>query len=115
LLAVVALAGAAVLRPRLRQVVPLGLLALAAGLHLTYQLDVWHLYWMPADGGPDALARAVAAVGHWYAFPAGTLVALVAAGLALGAAVTVSLARTALGRPAPDRSSGPVGADPVAA
>lgn len=114
-LAVVALAGAAVLRPRLRRVVPLGLLVLAAGLHLTYQLDVWHLYWMPADGGPDALAHAVAAVGHWYAFPAGTLVALAAAGLALGAAVTVSLTRTALGRTAPDRSSGPVGADPVAA
>lgn len=116
-LLVVALAGAAVLRPVWRRAVPLALLGLAGGMHLAFQYDVWRLYWWPADGGPDALARAVAAVGQWYAFPAGVLVAVVAAGLVLAAAVVVSLTRTALETGPPGRVTGVpgTGADPVPA
>ncbi|GAB2467424.1 hypothetical protein GCM10027063_04910 [Promicromonospora xylanilytica] len=109
-LLVVAVAGAAVLRPRWRRTVPLALLVLAGAMHLAFQHDVWRLYWMPHDDGPDAFLRAVAAVGYWYALPSAVLVAVAAAGLALCAAVTVSLTRSAVGdgrpgrpaRPAPD-------------
>lgn len=104
-LMVVALAGAAVLRSRWRRVVPLALLVLAAAMHLAYQYDVWHLYWMPHDAGPDAFGQALAAVAYWYAFPAPVLVVLALAGLALCAAVVVPLARTALGERVPQRSA----------
>jgi hypothetical protein len=113
-LMVVALAGAALLRPVWRRALPLALLVLAGGMHLAYQYDVWRLYWMPADGGPGGLARALAAVGHWYAFPGPVLIAVVVAGVALSAAVAVSLARTALGERPPDRPAGR-GSDPVVA
>lgn len=113
-LLVVALAGAAVLRPAWRRAVPLALLALAGAMHLAYQYDVWRLYWLPADGGPDALGRAMAAVGHWYAFPGAVLVTVVIAGLALAAAVAVSLTRTALGDRPPDRPA-ELDADPMLA
>jgi 4-amino-4-deoxy-L-arabinose transferase-like glycosyltransferase len=113
-LMVVALAGAALLRARWRRTVPVVLLLFAGGMHLAYQLDVWRLYWMPADGGLGALARALGAVGHWYAFPSPVLIAVVVAGVALSAAVAVSLTRTALGERQPDRPGG-VGADPVVA
>jgi 4-amino-4-deoxy-L-arabinose transferase-like glycosyltransferase len=113
-LMVVALAGAAVLRPAWRRVVPLALLVLAGGMHLAYQYDVWHLYWMPHGDGPGAFVRALAAVGRWYAFPSGVLVAVAAGGLALCAAVAVSLTRTALGGRQPDRPTG-VDADSLSA
>ncbi|WP_369369636.1 glycosyltransferase family 39 protein [Promicromonospora sp. Populi] len=113
-LMVVAVAGAAVLRPAWRRAVPLALLVLAAGMHLTFQRDAWRLYWMPRDDGPGAFAQALAAVGHWYAFPSVVLVALVAAGLALTLVVAGSLARTALGERRPG-SPAPVGADPMLA
>lgn len=113
-LMVVALAGAAVLRPALRRAVPATLLLLAGGMHLAYQYDVWRLYWMPHDAGPDAFAEALAAVVHWYAFPGGVLVVVVGAGLTLGVAVAVSLVRTALGARRPDLPTG-VDADPLLA
>ena len=102
-LLVVALAGAAVLRPRWRRTVPLALLLLAGGMHLAFQHDVWHLYWMPHDGGPGAFVQALATVGHWYAFPSAVLVLLTVTGLTLCAAVAVSLTRTAVGGRGPDR------------
>ncbi|MFI8525521.1 glycosyltransferase family 39 protein [Promicromonospora sukumoe] len=121
-LLVVALAGAAVLRPAWRRAAPLVVLVLAGGMHLAYQHDVWRLYWWPADGGGlGAFGRAVAAVGHWYPFPATVLVAVVAAGLALALAVGVWCARTAVGPtppgPGPGRAAGNPGAatDPVVA
>lgn len=113
-LMVVALAGAVPLRPGWRRAVPLALLVLAGGMHLAYQHDVWRLYWMPDDGGPSAFARAVTAIAEWYAFPGVVLVVVVAAGLALCVAITVSLTRTALGERRPDRSSG-VDAEPLPA
>ena len=102
-LLVVALAGAAVLRPRWRRTVPLALLLLAGGMHLAFQHDVWHLYWMPHDGGPGAFVQALATVGHWYAFPSAVLVVLTVVGLTLCAAVAVSLTRTAVAGRGPDR------------
>ncbi|MEU4386450.1 glycosyltransferase family 39 protein [Promicromonospora sp. NPDC023805] len=105
-LMVVALAGAAVLRPAWRRTVPAALLVLAGGMHLAYQYDVWHLYWMPHDAGPGAFAAALAAVGHWYAFPSAVLVVVLVAGVALGVAVAVSLTRTAVGEPRPERAAG---------
>ncbi|MCP2284462.1 Dolichyl-phosphate-mannose-protein mannosyltransferase [Promicromonospora umidemergens] len=108
-LLVVALAGAAVLRPLWRRLVPLAVLTLAGGMHLAFQHDVWHLYWMPHDAGPGAFVRALAAVGHWYAFPSAVLVALAVAGLALGTAVAVSLARSALGARRPDPAQADAG------
>jgi hypothetical protein len=113
-LMVVALAGAAVLRPAWRRAVPVALLVLAGGLHLAYQYDVWHLYWMPHDAGPGAFAAALAAVGRWYAFPSAVLVAVLVAGVALGAAVAVSLTRTAAGERRPERPAG-VDAEPLQA
>ena len=113
-LLVVALAGAAVLLPRWRRTVPLALLVLAGAMHLTFQYDVWHLYWLPHDGGPGAVVEAATAIGHWYAFPGAVLVALAAACLTLCAAVAVCLTRTALGDERPDRPAG-VGADPLVA
>ncbi len=113
-LMVVALAGASPLRAAWRRAVPLALLVLAGGMHLAYQHDVWRLYWMPYDGGPDAFGRAVAAVAHWYAFPGAVLVTVVAGGLALCAAIAFSLTRTALGERRPDRAAG-VDADPLLA
>lgn len=113
-LLVVALAGAAVLRPRWLRTVPLALLVLSGAMHLTFQYDVWHLYWLPHDGGPGAVVEAATAIGHWYAFPGAVLVALAAAGLTLCATVAVSLTRTALGDGRPDRTAG-VGADPLLA
>lgn len=113
-LMVVALAGAAVLRPAWRRTVPAALLVLAVGMHLAYQYDVWHLYWMPHDAGPGAFAAALAAVGHWYAFPSAVLVAVLVAGVALGVAVTISLTRTALGEPRPEHAPD-VDAEPLRA
>jgi 4-amino-4-deoxy-L-arabinose transferase-like glycosyltransferase len=113
-LMVVAVAGAAVLRPGWRRAVPAALLLLAGGMHLAYQHDVWQLYWMPHDAGPGALARALAAVGHWYAFPSAVLVAVLVAGVALGVAVAVCVVRTALGERRPDSSAG-VRPEPLAA
>jgi 4-amino-4-deoxy-L-arabinose transferase-like glycosyltransferase len=110
-LMVVALAGAALLRPVWRRAVPLALLVLAGGMHLAYQHDVWNLYWMPDDAGPGALLRAAVAVVHWYAFPGAVPVLVAAGGLALGTAVAVSLARTALGTRGPARPA-PVDAEP---
>lgn len=107
-LMVVALAGAAALRQVWRRAVPLALLVLAGGMHLAYQYDVWQLYWMPRDDGPGAFVRALAAVLDWYPYPAAVLVAVVAGGLVLCAAVAVSLARTALGE---RRTDGPAGVD----
>jgi 4-amino-4-deoxy-L-arabinose transferase-like glycosyltransferase len=110
-LMVVALAGAALLRPGWRRAVPMALLVLAGGMHLAYQHDVWNLYWMPDDAGLGALLRAAAAVVHWYAFPGAVPMVVAAGGLALGAAVAVSLARTALGARGPVRPA-PVDAEP---
>lgn len=110
-LMVVALAGAAVLRPAWRRTVPAALLVLAVGMHLAYQYDVWHLYWMPHDAGPGAFAAALAAVGRWYAFPSAVLVVVLVAGAALGVAVAISLTRTAVGEPRPERAAG-VDAEP---
>jgi hypothetical protein len=113
-LMVVALAGAAVLRPGRRRVVPAALLVLACGMHLAYQHDVWRLYWMPHDVGPGAFARALTAIGHWYAFPSAVPVAVLVAGVALAVAVAISLTRTAVGERRPGRSAG-VDAEPLAA
>jgi hypothetical protein len=113
-LMVVALAGAAVLRPGRRRVVPAALLVLACGMHLAYQHDVWRLYWMPHDAGPDAFARALTAIGHWYAFPSAVPVAVLVAGAALAVAVAISLTRTAFGERHLGRSAG-VDAAPLAA
>ncbi|MFD7309022.1 phospholipid carrier-dependent glycosyltransferase [Promicromonospora sp. NPDC059942] len=115
-LLVVALAGAAVLRPAWRRAVPAAVLVLAGGMHAAYQYDVWRLYWWPADDGPGALGRALAAVGHWYPLPAAVLGAVVAAGAALAAAVAVSVARAAVGPPPDDAARRPrADADPVPA
>ncbi len=113
-LMVLALAGAAVLCPRRRRLVPAALLVLACGMHLAYQHDVWHLYWMPHDAGPGALVRALAAVGHWYAFPSAVPLAVLGAGAALAVAVAVTLTRSAVGERRSGRPAG-VGAEPLAA
>ncbi|MFI2365976.1 phospholipid carrier-dependent glycosyltransferase [Promicromonospora sp. NPDC019610] len=116
-LLVVALAGAAVLRAGWRRATPAALLALAVGMHAAYQYDVWCLYWWPADGGPGALGRALGAVGHWYPVPAAVLGAVVAAGVGLALAVTVSVVRTAVAPGPPDDAarSPRADADPVPA
>jgi hypothetical protein len=93
---------------------PTALLVLAVGMHLAYQYDVWHLYWMPHDAGPGAFAAALAAVGHWYAFPSAVLVAVLVAGVAPGVTVAISLTRTALGEPRPERAPD-VDAEPLRA
>lgn len=113
-LLVVALAGAAVLRPRWRRAVPAALLVLAGGMHLAYQYDVWRLYWWPAHG-PGALGSALTAVGHWYPFPAVVLGAVVAVGTVLAVAVAVSVARTVVVPPPDDARRRTADADPVPA
>ncbi|GAB4083700.1 hypothetical protein GCM10028784_03300 [Myceligenerans cantabricum] len=85
----VALAGAAALRPAWRRWVPAGMLVLALGLHAAFQYNTWVLYWMPEHRtGLDGLGRAVSAVAYWYPWPPWVLVVIVAGGLAAAAGVT---------------------------
>ncbi|GAB3172800.1 hypothetical protein GCM10027059_42820 [Myceligenerans halotolerans] len=97
----VALAGAAVLRPAWRRWVPVGVLVLALGLHAAFQYDTWVLYWMPEhESGWAALGSAVSAVEYWYPWPPGVLVAIMAVGVAAAAGVTWQVIRRPVVEPA---------------
>lgn len=86
--ALVALAGAAALRPAWRRWVPAGMLVLALGLHTAFQYDTWVLYWLPEHGaGPAAAGSALGALVFWYPWPPWVLVAVVLTGLVAAAGV----------------------------
>ncbi|PZR54364.1 hypothetical protein DNL40_05570 [Xylanimonas oleitrophica] len=94
---VTAVAGAAVLRPGLRQAVPAAVLTLGLALHTAFHIDAWWVLWAPAGAsGLPAAVASVDAMVRLHAFGAVVLAPLALTAAALLAAVGTWTVRTAL-------------------